>query len=163
MPELKDGEVLVKGAWLSLDPYMRGRMNDVKSYVPPVQIGEVMVGEVAGEVLESKHPGFKRGDAVCAPLGWQLYGCGPLAMQYHVAQWALRHQVPAQLSLESLMACGLGACLGCALPAVAPGDPEPRADHYLHVCKDGPIFTPGSIQWQKIQQHQAPPQTFLFS
>ncbi len=44
------GEVLVKNEWLSLDPYMRGRMNDVKSYVPPVQLGEVMVGQTAGEV-----------------------------------------------------------------------------------------------------------------
>ncbi|MDA8108249.1 MAG: NADP-dependent oxidoreductase [Betaproteobacteria bacterium] len=74
-PRPQEGEVLVKGEWLSLDPYMRGRMNDVKSYVPAVQIGQVMVGEVAGEVLESKHPGFRPGDKVCAPLGWQLYGC----------------------------------------------------------------------------------------
>jgi len=73
-PRSKDGEVLVKNLWLSLDPYMRGRMNDVKSYVPPVQIGEVMVGQTAGEVVESKHPGFKQGDAVLA-AGWQLYSC----------------------------------------------------------------------------------------
>mgnify|MGYP001597162097 CR=1 FL=1 len=71
-PRPKDGEVLVKNLWLSLDPYMRGRMNDVKSYVPPVQIGEVMVGQTAGEVVESKHPGFKQGDKVLA-AGWQLY------------------------------------------------------------------------------------------
>lgn len=75
VPRPQEGEVLVKGEWLSLDPYMRGRLSDVKSYVPPVQIGQVMVGEVAGEVLESKHPGFKPGEKVCAPLGWQLYGC----------------------------------------------------------------------------------------
>ncbi len=73
-PRPKDGEVLVKNLWLSLDPYMRGRMNDVKSYVPPVQIGEVMVGQTAGEVLESKHPGFKPGEKVLA-AGWQLYSC----------------------------------------------------------------------------------------
>ena len=71
-PRPKEGEVLVKNLWLSLDPYMRGRMNDVKSYVPPVQIGEVMVGQTAGEVVESKHPGFKQGDKVLA-AGWQLY------------------------------------------------------------------------------------------
>ena len=46
--EPSDGEVLVRNEWLSLDPYMRGRMNDVKSYVPPVQIGEVMVGQTVG-------------------------------------------------------------------------------------------------------------------
>jgi len=74
-PRPKDGEVLVKNLWLSLDPYMRGRMNDVKSYVPAVQIGEVMVGQSAGEVLESRHPGFRPGDKVLAQAGWQLYCC----------------------------------------------------------------------------------------
>ena len=73
-PRPKDGEVLVKNLWLSLDPYMRGRMNDVKSYVPPVQIGEVMVGQTAGEVVESKDPAFKPGDKALA-AGWQLYSC----------------------------------------------------------------------------------------
>lgn len=84
-----------------------------------------------------------------------LYACGPLAMQYHVAQWAIEHHVPAQLSLESLMACGIGACLGCALPAVHPEDSA--ADHYVHVCKDGPIFEPGAIQWHKIPAPQTEP------
>jgi NADPH-dependent curcumin reductase CurA len=59
-----DGEVLVKIAYLSLDPAMRGWMNDVKSYVPPVQIGEVMRAGGVGEVLESRHPGFEKGDHV---------------------------------------------------------------------------------------------------
>ncbi len=68
------GEVLVKNEWLSLDPYMRGRMNDVKSYVPPVQLGEVMVGQTAGEVIESQDPRFNPGDRVLTQLGWQLYG-----------------------------------------------------------------------------------------
>lgn len=90
-----------------------------------------------------------------------VYSCGPLAMQYHVARWALSHGTPAQLSLESYMACGVGACLGCALPAVSPDDPA--AEHYVHVCKDGPIFSPGSIQWQKLQMHRPLPQTFLSS
>lgn len=73
-PRPKDGEVLVKNLWLSLDPYMRFRMDDVKSYAPSVQIGEVMVGQTAGEVAESKHPSFKQGDKVLA-AGWQLYSC----------------------------------------------------------------------------------------
>jgi NADPH-dependent curcumin reductase CurA len=68
------GEVLVKNEWLSLDPYMRGRMSDAKSYVPPVQLGEVMVGQTVGEVIESQDPRFKPGDKVLTPLGWQLYG-----------------------------------------------------------------------------------------
>ena len=68
------GEVLVKNEWLSLDPYMRGRMNDVKSYVPPAQLGEVMVGQTVGEVIESRDPRLKAGDVVLTQLGWQLYG-----------------------------------------------------------------------------------------
>jgi NADPH-dependent curcumin reductase CurA len=68
------GEVLVRNEWLSLDPYMRGRMNDAKSYVPPVQLGEVMVGQTVGEVIESQDARFKPGDKVLTPLGWQLYG-----------------------------------------------------------------------------------------
>jgi len=74
MPAPGDGEVLVKNLWLSLDPYMRGRMSDAKSYVKGVEIGEVMVGQTAGEVLESKNPGFRKGDHVLTQLGWQLYG-----------------------------------------------------------------------------------------
>ena len=74
MPTPQDGEVLVRNVWLSLDPYMRGRMSDAKSYVKGVDIGEVMVGQTVGEVLESKHPGLKKGDHVLTQLGWQLYG-----------------------------------------------------------------------------------------
>src|SRR5215218_7735971 len=69
-----EGEVLVKNEWLSLDPYMRGRMNDVKSYVPSVQIGEVMVGQTVGEVVESRDARFAAGDKVLTPSGWQRYG-----------------------------------------------------------------------------------------
>jgi NADPH-dependent curcumin reductase len=74
VPSPKDGEVLVKNLWLSLDPYMRGRMSEQKSYVKGVDIGEVMVGQTAGEVVESKNPAFKKGDHVLTQLGWQLYG-----------------------------------------------------------------------------------------
>ena len=74
MPKPGDSEVLVKNEWLSLDPYMRGRMNEAKSYATPVAIGEVMVGQTAGEVLESRDPAFKSGDKVLTSLGWQLYG-----------------------------------------------------------------------------------------
>jgi NADPH-dependent curcumin reductase CurA len=69
-----EGEVLVKNEWLSLDPYMRGRMNEAKSYAMPVAIGEVMVGQTVGEVIESRDPAFKPGDKVLTSLGWQLYG-----------------------------------------------------------------------------------------
>jgi NADPH-dependent curcumin reductase CurA len=75
VPKPAEGEVLVKNLWLSLDPYMRGRMSDAKSYVKGVDIGEVMVGQTVGEVIESKHPKLKKGDKVLTQLGWQLFGC----------------------------------------------------------------------------------------
>src|SRR5262245_44104850 len=74
IPAVSDGEVLRRTIYLSLDPYMRGRMNDEPSYAAPVGLGEVMVGRTVGEVLESKHPDFKAGDFVGANDGWQSYG-----------------------------------------------------------------------------------------
>jgi hypothetical protein len=76
VPRPGEGEVLVKNHWLSLDPYMRGRMSQQKSYVKGVEPGDVMTGETAGEVVESRHPKFKAGDKVCAPSGWQQYWAG---------------------------------------------------------------------------------------
>lgn len=74
VPEIADGQFLIRGRYLSLDPYMRGRMSDAKSYAKPVPIGGVMEGEVAGDVIASRHPEFKHGDKVLARIGWQLYG-----------------------------------------------------------------------------------------
>ena len=74
VPGIHDGQFLVRNHYLSLDPYMRGRMNDAKSYAKPVGIGEVMEGEAAGEVIASRHTGFKPGDRVVARTGWQAYG-----------------------------------------------------------------------------------------
>ena len=68
------GEVLVKNEWLSLDPYMRGRMDDAKSYAPSVQLGQIMVGQTVGEVVESQDRRFEPGDKVLTQLGWQLFG-----------------------------------------------------------------------------------------
>ena len=73
MPVPGEGEVLLRNLYLSLDPYMRMRMNDGKSYAPPVQLGDVMVGGTIGEVVESKDPRFKSGDIVGGRSGWQLY------------------------------------------------------------------------------------------
>ncbi len=73
-PELQDGQVLVKHHYLSLDPYMRGRMNDSKSYAVPQALGQVMGGGIAGEVIESKSPKFIVGDKVVGMGGWQQYG-----------------------------------------------------------------------------------------
>ena len=73
IPEPDDGEVLTRTIWLSIDPYMRGRLWDRPSYAPPVQIGEVMTGETAGEVIASRHPGFAAGDWVVGSRGWQSH------------------------------------------------------------------------------------------
>jgi NADPH-dependent curcumin reductase len=68
------GEILVKNHYLSLDPYMRGRMSDAKSYAKSVEIGEVMVGGTVGEVIETQNPKFKVGEFVVGSLGWQTHG-----------------------------------------------------------------------------------------
>ncbi|MBP7565504.1 MAG: NADP-dependent oxidoreductase [Burkholderiaceae bacterium] len=72
-PALADGQVLVRHHYLSLDPYMRGRMNDSKSYAQPQPLGEVMIGGTVGEVVESRHPKFAAGDKVVGMGGWQQY------------------------------------------------------------------------------------------
>lgn len=72
-PSPNDGEVLIKILYLSVDPYMRGRMNDAKSYAKPVELGEVMVGGTVGKVIESRHLGYQAGDYVEGRLGWQEY------------------------------------------------------------------------------------------
>jgi NADPH-dependent curcumin reductase len=72
-PPLQDGQVLVRHHYMSLDPYMRGRMNDSKSYAVPQELGVVMGGGTAGEVVESKNPKFAVGDKVVGMGGWQHY------------------------------------------------------------------------------------------
>ncbi|MCL6516766.1 NADP-dependent oxidoreductase [Alicyclobacillus sp.] len=73
LPELRDGELLLRTLWLSVDPYMRGRMNDVKSYTPPFPVGEPIRGGGIGEVVESRHPAFRPGDLVTGDLPWQRH------------------------------------------------------------------------------------------
>ncbi|MBD9665876.1 NADPH-dependent curcumin reductase CurA [Variovorax paradoxus] len=72
-PALKDNQVLVRHHYMSLDPYMRGRMNDSKSYAQPQPVGQVMQGGTAGEVVESRHPKYAVGDKVVGFGGWQEY------------------------------------------------------------------------------------------
>ena len=74
IPKPGTGQVLVKNLYLSLDPYMRGRMNAGPSYAANVEIGGVMVGGTVGEVMESSNPKFKSGDTVSGYFGWQQYG-----------------------------------------------------------------------------------------
>ena len=79
LPELADGMVHVANRWLSVDPYMRGRMNDVKSYVPPFQIDAPIDGGAVGEVVESRDPGFAPGDMVLHMAGWRDEAVVPAA------------------------------------------------------------------------------------
>jgi NADPH-dependent curcumin reductase CurA len=71
LPPVGDGQVRIRNRWLSVDPYMRGRMNDVKSYVPPFQVGEPLEGGAIGEIVEGKADGFNPGDLVLHMGGWR--------------------------------------------------------------------------------------------
>jgi len=73
VPTAGEGQVVLRTIWLSLDPYMRGRMSDGPSYAQPVPIGGVMEGGTVAEVIESKNPGFAKGDIVLAHSGWQSH------------------------------------------------------------------------------------------
>ena len=73
LPDLEDGQLLLKTLYLSLDPYMRGRMSDAPSYAAPVQIGEVMTGGAVSRVEQSRHPKFQVGDLVVGVTGWQSH------------------------------------------------------------------------------------------
>jgi NADPH-dependent curcumin reductase CurA len=77
LPDPGDGELLVRNTYLSVDPYMRGRMNDVPSYVPPFGLGEAMTGGAVGEVVASGAAGFAPGDRVVHQLGWREHAIVP--------------------------------------------------------------------------------------
>ena len=77
LPEPKEGEVLLRGLYLSLDPYMRGRISGVRSYAKPVGIGEVVEGRVVGQVVRSRDSGFGEGEYAYGGYGWQLYSAVP--------------------------------------------------------------------------------------
>ena len=74
LPALADGQVRIRNHYLSLDPYMRGRMNEGKSYAAPQPLGQVMIGGTVGEVVESRHPKWQHGDFVAGMFGWQEFG-----------------------------------------------------------------------------------------
>jgi len=95
VPSPGEGEVLSRTIYLSLDPYMRGRISGVRSYAAGVDIGQVIVGGTVGEVVQSRHPGFAPGDMVATAAGWQEYG---------VAKGAtLRKLDPAQVPLSTAL------------------------------------------------------------
>ncbi len=113
------GELLVQTIWMSLDPYMRGRMSAARSYTAPVDIGGVMMGEVVGRVVESRSDGFSRGDVVAAPLGWQEYG----VVQADRARKVDPSVAPTSTALGVLGMPGLTAYFGLLdVCEAAPGD-----------------------------------------
>jgi len=73
LPDLPNGQVLLETIYLSLDPYMRGRMSDAKSYADPIAIGEVMVGATVSRIIQSRHRDWRQGDIVVAYSGWQTH------------------------------------------------------------------------------------------
>jgi NADPH-dependent curcumin reductase CurA len=102
------GHILVRNEFLSVDPYMRGRMNDVKSYAPPYQLGEAMLGGAVGRVVASAAEGFQVGDAVLHGLGWREYTDVPAAHAVKVDAEA----APLQAYLGVLGMPGLTAYAG---------------------------------------------------
>jgi dihydroorotate dehydrogenase electron transfer subunit len=76
---------------------------------------------------------------------WQICSCGPYPMMRAVADLCRVHEWPCQVSLETMMACGISACLGCTVEATTTNS---KGGRYLHVCKDGPVFFAGDIAWK---------------
>lgn len=118
-PPVRDGEMLVRARYLSVDPYMRGRMSAARSYAPSVEIGQLMVGGAVAEVLESHNAAFRAGDIVNFPMGWQEYavsdGAGVRKVDPSLA--------PISTAVGILGMPGLTAYFGVTeVCAVKPGD-----------------------------------------
>ena len=107
VPELQDGELLVRAIYLSVDPYMRGRLREGRSYAAPVEVGGIMVGGGAGRVIESKNPDFGVGEIVEIYMGWQEY-----AVSNGKGLRKLDPSVPVPVSLGILGGTGLTAYFG---------------------------------------------------
>ena len=111
VPALADGQVLVRHHYLSLDPYMRMRMSDAKSYAAPQPLNEVMIGGTVGEVVESRNPNFKPGDTVRGMGGWQEYALVD-ATQRGVLQKVDATQIPLSAYLGAVGMPGVTAWYG---------------------------------------------------
>jgi hypothetical protein len=115
LPPPGDGHVRVRNLWLSVDPYMRGRMNDVKSYVPPFQVGEPMDGGAIGEVVESRVDGLQPGDLVQHMSGWRDEAIVPARMAQKLPELG----AAPQLFLGVLGVTGMTAYFGLLDAAAA--------------------------------------------
>src|SRR5918993_198490 len=113
-----DGQVLVRNLFMSVDPYMRGRMNDVKSYVPPFEVGKALQGGAIGEVVETRAAELKKGDVVQSMRGWRDYYVAPAAELRTVD----RNVQPLSAHLGVLGMPGLTAWVGLKLVDVKAGD-----------------------------------------
>lgn len=118
LPPLADGDVLVRNRFMSVDPYMRGRMNDAKSYVPPFQVGHALDGGAIGEVLESASPLLQPGDIVLSRRGWRDRFVAPAA---ELSKVDARVE-PLSLYLGALGMPGLTAWVGLRLAGLQAGD-----------------------------------------
>src|ERR1051325_4726381 len=107
VPQPSDGEVLVRLRYISVDPYLRGRMREGKSYVEPFEIGQVIKNSAVGEVIESRSPNFKPGDVVTGILGWRLFDVAKAEGLMKVIPG-----VPPTTALGVLGATGLTAYFG---------------------------------------------------
>lgn len=119
IPSIKEGEVLVRNHYISLDPYMRARMDDVKSYAPSQVLGETMIAGTVGVVLESKNPEYAIGDTVLAHLGWAEVG----ASDGHLMRKIDVSQIPMSAYLGALGMPGMAAWYGVTqILNLNPGD-----------------------------------------
>lgn len=115
---LPERQVLVRNLYMSVDPYMRGRMNEAKSYVPPFEVGNPLDGGAVGEVLESRAPEFKPGDVVTSGWGWREYFIAP-AKELHPVNRELQ---PLSVYLGALGMPGMTAWVGLNLVEVKASD-----------------------------------------
>jgi NADPH-dependent curcumin reductase CurA len=115
---LPDQQVLVRNLYLSVDPYMRGRMNDSKSYVPPFELNKALDGGAVGEVIASRTEAFKVGDVVTSNCGWREYFMAVPAALYRVN----RYRQPASVYLGALGMTGMTAWAGLNLAEAKAGE-----------------------------------------
>jgi NADPH-dependent curcumin reductase CurA len=118
IPPLQDGQVLVRNLYMSVDPYMRGRMNEGKSYVPAFELGEPLTGGAVGEVVESRAEQYKPGDVVTSNCGWrEFFQASP--SELHLVD---REVSPLSVYLGALGMTGMTAWAGLNLVEVKSGD-----------------------------------------
>jgi NADPH-dependent curcumin reductase CurA len=115
---LQEGQILVRNLYMSVDPYMRGRMNEGKSYVPPFELGKPLEGGAVAEVIESRTKEFKSGDIVTSNFGWREYFI-TTPQQLHPVSQDIQ---PLSIYLGALGMTGMTAWVGLNLVEVKAGD-----------------------------------------